>query len=115
MAEEYGNQSKSYESRILRSSINSFKACGYEKITVDNTVKRLTVPTGAKYALLKLESSATGNSVFYLEYYRPVSATDGIPIADGTAFDITDAQNLAGFNVIQSTAGTHTLYVQYYK
>lgn len=118
MAFEFGNQSKSYLSQLLRNSLNSFKAFGYEAITVDGTVKNLTIPDGAKYALMKLTSTATGNAVNYLEFggsVTPVSTTVGLPIADGTAFDITDAANLAGFQVTQIQAGTHILYVQYYK
>ena len=38
-----------------------------------------------------------------------------MPFSDGAVFDITDAQNLAGFQVIQEAAGTHKLNIQYYK
>lgn len=113
---EFGNQEKSYLSRILRGSLNSFKAFSYEAITVNNTIKTLTIPSGAKYALMKFVSDATGNAANYLETGSvPVSTTVGIPISDGTVFDVTDAQNLVAFQIIQSQAGTHTLHVQYYK
>ncbi len=102
--------------QIKQSALNSFKACGYEAITVNNTIKRLTVPTDAKYALMKLVSTATGNAANYLETGSvAVTTSVGMPISDGTVFDVTDTQNLASFQIIQSQAGTHTLHVQYYK
>lgn len=116
--QEFGNQSKSYLSGILRNALNSFKACGYEAITVSGTAQYLTIPDGAKYALMKLVSSGTGDAANYLEFKLPVTASVGMPISDGTVFDVTDAQNLAGFNIIKTTAGaafTTVLHVQYYK
>lgn len=115
MSSEFGNQSKSYLSSLVKIALNGFKAFWYEKIVVDGTVKRLTVPATARYALMKIVSSATGNCAFYLEFLLPVTSTDGLPIADGTVFDVTDYANLQGFNITQSQAGTHTLYVQYYR
>jgi len=100
----------------LRKNIyNSFKAFAYEKITVNNTVKFLTVPDNARYAMMKFTSDATGDSANYLEFKLPVDISNGIPVSGNTVFDVTDTINLVGFNIIQSQAGTHTLHVQYYK
>lgn len=104
-----------YLKRIKQNALNPDVACGYEAITITNTVKRLTIPANSKYALMKLVSDATGNAVNYLEFLLPVTSSTGIPIADGTAFDVSGAQNLAAFNAIQIQAGTHVLHVQYYK
>lgn len=113
---EFGNQSKSYLSRLLRGNLNSFKAIGYEAITVDGTVKALTIPSGAKYALMRIESDKTGVVARYLETTAStVSSTVGLGLVALDPLDITDAQNLNGFRITQAQAGTHTLYVQYYK
>lgn len=117
MAFEFGNQSKSYLSQILKGNLNSFKAFSYESITVGGTVKTLTVPSGAKYALITVESSVTSGVIArYLETKQTtVSTTAGLGLRDGSVIDITDAQNLAGFQITQAQAGTHVIKVQYYK
>lgn len=116
MTQEYGNQSKSYLSRLQRSALNSFKAFSYQQLTINNTVQKLTIPTDAKYALIIVESSIATTCARYLETGQTtVAAGTGMPISNGTVFDVTDAQNLAGFQVIQEAAGTHKLNIQYYK
>ncbi len=117
MSQEFGNQSKSYLSRLQRSALNSFKAFSYESITVDGTVKTLTIPSGAKYALVTVESSVTSGIVArYLETKAStVTTTLGLALRDGSVIDITDAQNLVGFQITQAQAGTHVIKVQYYK
>ena len=116
---EFGNQSKSYQSLLLRASLNGYKAFGFEQLTVGNTVVNLTIPTGAKYALIVVESTISTNCIRYLEFggaNKVVNNTTiGIPVSNGSVFDITDAQNLSGFQAIQVGAGTHKLNIQYYK
>lgn len=111
-----GDQSKSYLSKVLQQALNGFKAFSYEAISVDNTVKNLTIPTDAKYALCVLESDATGIAARYLETKQTtVSTTAGLALSHLDRFDITDAQNLSQFQITRAQAGTHTLHVQYYK
>lgn len=113
---EFGNQSKSYLSLLVRNAINGFKAFSYQALTVDNTVKQLTIPTDAKYALMTLESTATGVAARYLETLQTaVSTTAGLALSNLDRFDVTDAQNLSQFQITQAQAGTHTLHIQYYK
>ena len=104
-------------SKIKESNINLYHAFGYERITVDNTVQTLTIPDGAKYALMSLESSIATTAARYLEYGGQVvtATTIGMPLSNGSVFDVTDAQNLAGFQITREAAGTHYLNVQYYK
>lgn len=111
-----GDQSKSYLSRILRNAENSPVAIGYEAITVDGTVKSLTPTAGSTYALMKLESSATGIAVRVLEFKSTaVSTTVGLGLSNLDPYDVTNAQNMSGFQVTQAQGGTHVLHVQYYK
>ena len=118
MAEQFGNQTKTYSEKLVRSALNNFKAFAYEQLTVADSIVNLTVPDEAKYAVIVLESSITTVAVRYLEFggsNTVVTAGSGIPISTGSAFDITDYQNLIGFQAIQEAAGTHLLNVQYYK
>jgi len=114
---EFGNQSKSYLSNLVKQGLNSFKAFSYESITVDGTVKNLNIPVNAKYALITVESSiTTGVIARYLETKQTtVSTTNGLALRDGSVIDITDAQNLSGFQITQAQGGTHVIKVQYYK
>ncbi len=113
---EFGNQSKSYLSLLVRNALNGFKAFSYQALTVDATVKQLTIPDGAVYALMTLESDASGIAARYLETLQtPVSTTAGMALSNLDRFDVTDAQNLSQFQITRAQAGTHTLHVQYYK
>ena len=117
MAEQYGNQSKSFLSDLVKLGSNSFKSFGYQKITVTGSVSTLTIPAGAKYALVSVESSVTSGVVVRAlqNLSSTVSTTLGIGYRDASVFDITDAQNLAGFQITQAQAGTHNIYVEYYR
>lgn len=113
---QFGNQSKSYLALLLKNAINSPNAIGYEAITVNGTVQNLTVPAGATYALARLESDATGIAARFLEFKgTAVSTTVGLGLSNLDPIDITNAQNMAGFQITQAQGGTHTLHIQYYK
>jgi len=112
------DQSKIYLARQLQAQLNGFKAFSYQQLTVAGSVVNLTVPAGAKYALIIVESTIATTCIRYLEFGgtgTAVSAGVGMPVSNGSVFDITDAQNLAGFQAIQEAAGTHKLNIQYYK
>ena len=55
-------KSKSYLTELVRLASNSPKTFGCEKIVVDGTVKRLTIPIDARYAMMVLESIRYRNS-----------------------------------------------------
>lgn len=116
MAQEYGNQSKSFLSILQRLGLNSFKSFGYESIAVDSSIKRLTIPTGAKYAVLVLESDGTGFVARCLQNTNTsIDSATGMPIANGFVGDITDAQNLVGFCITEITSNSTVLNVEYFK
>lgn len=113
---QFGNQSKSYLDQLLKQNLNNFKAFSYQKLTVTGTVVSLTVPENAKYAEIRLESSITATiAARYLITGDIPTATDGMALNNLDLFDISDYQNLVNFKIIQATAGTHTLHIQYYK
>jgi hypothetical protein len=113
----YADSSKQLLHELLRLTKKNNTAIGYQKLTVDGTVKALTVPATATYALITLESSIATEAIRYLELgtVTPPSSTDGISKLDNAMFEVVGAQNLSNFRVTQAAAGTHTLHIQYYK
>lgn len=115
------DNSKSYLNELIRLNKKDLISIGYQKLTVDATADgvSLTVPNDATYALMVVESNVTGAiAIRYLECGNTVytvSTTDGIGRSHLDAFDVDGKQNLTNFRAIQTTAGTHTLHIQYYK
>ena len=118
MSNQFGNQSKSYLSELVRLNKYNLIACGYEQLTVAGTaVGFASIPSDAKYALIEVESSITTPTIRYLELgdtTKPTAST-GIRRSDSSAFDVTGMPNLINFRAIQVGAGTHKLNIQYYK
>ena len=110
------DQNKQYTSELVKLAKYNLIACGYEKITV-STVQSLTVPANAKYAMIALESDATGVAIRYLELGTVTlpTSTDGFPRSDGELFDIQGYQNLINLRLIQAQSGTHIIHICYYK
>lgn len=119
MANEYGNQSKSYLSDLVRLTKYNLIAVGYEQVAVTSTTiaASLNVPTDAKYALIEIESSLSTPAIRYLELGNKTlpTAITGIRRSNLDALDITGYPNLMNFRVVQIAAGTTVLNVQYYK
>lgn len=119
MTLQSGDQSKSYLTELARLAKNSFKAHGYQALTVSGaSAQSLTVPDGTKYMECRLESSITASvPVRYLLLGTKTlpTTTTGMAINNLDVFDVTDYQNINNFRIIEATAGTHVLHVQYYK
>lgn len=119
MGLEFGNQSKSYLSLLTRFGQNSFKAFAYQALTITGaTAQSLTIPSETKYMECRLESSVTASvPVRYLLLGGATlpTTTTGMALNHLDVFDVTDAQNINNFRIIEATAGTHVLHIQYYK
>lgn len=117
MSNLFGNQSKSFLAELVKINKSNLLAFAYQKLTVSSSVVALTVPEGATYALVTVESSLSTPAIRYLELgnVTPPTSTDGMVRTTLDTFDITGAPNLINFRAIQVAAGTHTLHVQYYK
>lgn len=109
------NQSTTEIVRAIRYTPN-LVAFGYQKLTVTGAVAQsLTVPTGALYAEIRVESATTtGILMRYLMTGAAPTATDGMGLSYLDFFDITNGDNVANFKVI-AVSGSHTLHIQYYK
>ena len=94
-------------------------AMGYEKLSInDANVKSLTVPDTASYAEIRVESDVTASvplRYLMLGATTPPTATNGLALNHLDFFDIPNGDNIRNFRVIRTSAGTHTLHVQYYK
>jgi hypothetical protein len=110
----YTNKEKILEGIFNILSKSDFKAFANQTLTVTGTVASLTVPDGAKYALVSVESTAIGIAIRYWLDGTAPTGTEGIGREDGTGFDIVSTANLKQFKVIQAQAGTHKLQVQYF-
>ena len=112
------DNNKSYTRELVRLNNYNLIAIGYEKLSLNLTVKALTVPDNARYAILKLESNITAAGARYLELgdKMPPSATDGISLSNNDVVSIDGYQNLINFRITR-TAGISvgTLHIQYYK
>lgn len=113
----FGNQSKSFLAELVRLNKYNLLAFAYQKLSVSGTVVSLTVPAGATYAMISVESSLTTPAIRYLEIGDkvPPTNTDGIIRSNLDAFDVTGYPNLFNFRAIQVAQGVHTLHIQYYR
>jgi hypothetical protein len=112
------DQSKSYLQELINLNKKVLVACAYQKLTVDGTVKSLTVPNGVKYAELKLESLDTGIASRHLllgSSGTQPTTTDGIGLNSLDVIDIVGYQNLINFRITRVQSGITILHVQYYK
>ena len=107
---------------LIRSNLPvNLACCDYEKITVtDASIKMLTVPSGTKYCEIFVESATTSGYVANYVTYEDTTTTlptvtDGIPVMNGTFFDIPNVDSISNFRIIGRTGITTTLHVQYYK
>jgi len=114
---QFGNQSKSYLDQLLRQARYNVIAIGYQQLTVAGTAVALTVPDGATYAMIEVESDLTTPAIRYLELGNTTlpTASTGIRRSNLDGMDITGRPNLENFRAIQIGAGTHKLNIQYYK
>jgi hypothetical protein len=109
------DNSKTYLRELVRQGLNDLEAFALEKVTVNNTVKTLTVPADAKVAVMSLVSTITSGPAIWVRYDADPVSGIGSPFYNTDRFNVVDAKNLTNFKVIQDSAGTHTLYVEYYR
>lgn len=117
MSSEFGNQSKSYLSELTKLAKNSYKAFGYENLSISSAaVFTPTIPTNTKYMEIVLESSVTATIPIRYRIDGPApTSTNGMPLNHLDRFDITDFANINNFKVIRTGVGTYNLHITYYK
>lgn len=103
--------------RLVRRAENAPQAIGYQQLTVAGSVVQMTIPSGANYALLVVESTIAAPSIAirYTENGTTPAAGTGMPKGNTDAFEILSYQNIQNFKAIQEAVGTHKLNITYYK
>lgn len=109
------DNSKTYLRELVRQGLNDLEAFSYEKITVTGSVSTLTIPTGAKVAVMSLVSTITSGPAAWVRYDGTPSSGGGSPFYNGDRWNVVDPKNLVNFKITQDSGGTHTLYVEYYR
>jgi hypothetical protein len=103
---------------LLKTLNKSFVTSGFEEITIDNSVKSLSVPPNSHYALCTVESDVTSPEQivarFRMDGLNPTN-TAGLPLNHLTVFTIKEPEQLNKFKIIQAQAGVHKLTVTYFK
>lgn len=90
---------------------------GKQTLDVPNSSTALTIPAGANNALVTVESDVAAPDPairYWVDGSNPTNS-EGHARADGDAFELVGLPELAGFRVIEATAGTHTLQITYYR
>lgn len=94
------------------------KAFAYQQLTVTGgTAQSLTVPSGALYCEIRVESATTTGIIMYylmLGSTTLPTASTGMPLTYLDLFDINTGDDIVNFRVI-AVSGVHQLNVQYYK
>ena len=97
--------------------VNEYKAFDSEVITVDNTVKLLSLTVGkrrdAKAIHVYVDSTLVGKALRYTYDGSIPSVGVGIARQDNDEFILSEYANLEKFRVTQEAAGTTTLYITY--
>lgn len=110
----------SISENLLYAMVTGGRCLGYEQITIDDSgAVKLNVPEKAVIALLSIESSETATNKDLVLRYRedsiPPTSSVGMPLGDGTVFEIKDSINLVNTSFIGVEAGlSHKLNIQYY-
>ena len=88
----------------------------YENISVDNTIKNLTVPVGAKSALIVLIPDSTDTdsiNAYFSEVSGIVGSGEGMPMNFLTNY-IVRRGSLATFEITSANLLIHSLRVTYF-
>lgn len=115
---------QSGEMKLLHALVHGGKCLGYEKLSVDDSAPvPLTVPDGAKYAILVVDADATSTNPNKVINWREdgddptndAGTNEGLILGDNSILEIKGAANLANFKMIGKEASkTHNVRVQYY-
>jgi len=84
-------------------------AFGHEKLTVDATVRALTVPADVNFATVKVETAALR---YRIDGTDPATA-EGVLVSAGDAFTVYGADTLAQIKMVEATSTDSVINVSY--
>lgn len=94
-------------------ALKNLRAFAKEVLTVTGAVDAPTIPAGALYAFISVETAVAGVAAHYWCTGDTPTTTEGICLRDGTTFDLygDDLQNFK----VTAVSGSSTLHIQYSK
>lgn len=104
-----------YLTKILQALTNEKNAIGKQTLTVTGTAQGLTLPIGAVSAIFQVESDILDFAIRYWEDGTTPTSTVGFFQGNTAVVELTTAENLRNFKVIQGTLGTTQLNITFYK
>ena len=105
-----------YLTKLLQVFINEKNAIGFQVLTVSTTAQSLTPTSGSTYARFQVESTNSTDAIRYREDGTAPTSTVGFFQGNTFVMEITSAENIKNFKVIQGAGlGTTTLNITYYK
>lgn len=96
---------------------NPGKCIGYEQITIGSNVEKLNLTnlkSTPRYAILYLESDATGIAIRYRIDGGIPTTSVGMPKENGDGWDVISTEDLSRLQIIQAQSGNHILNIEYY-
>lgn len=106
---------QSIQRDILKQLSNDYNAFAVQTVSVTTSALGLTIPSGAKYALIQIESTNTVDAVRFWINATPTS-TVGMIRNHLDVLDLIGANNLAQFRFIKGAGGgTSQLNIIYYR
>ena len=82
---------------------------GHEKLTVDATVRSLTVPNDVNFAQIKVETAAIR---YRIDGTDPATAV-GVLVSAGDAFTVYGKDTLDGIKMVEATSTDAVINVSY--
>ncbi len=105
-----------YLTKLLQVFINDKNAIGKQTLSINGAAQSLTPTNGATYARFQVESSNTTDAIRYWEDGSIPTASVGFFQGNGFVMELTTAENIKNFKLIQGTGGgTTSISVTYYK
>jgi len=104
-----------YLTKILQVLDNEKNAIGKQTIVASGTAQSLTPTSGARSAIIQVESAVATASIRYWEDGSVPTSAVGMLHLNGSVIELTTAENIKNFKFIQSVAGAIQLNITYYK
>ncbi|MEN7547830.1 hypothetical protein AAG747_07915 [Rapidithrix thailandica] len=94
---------------------NTLKTVGTQRLLLDTTVKKLTLPQTAVEALLVLEAEGTAKAARWWTDGSEPTTSEGMLLGDTSVLELTHRQDLERFQITGIDPGkTSVLTITYY-
>lgn len=102
--------------KIFQVLSNDKNSIGHEVLTVTTgSLGFASIPAGATQAIFQVESNISDYAIRYWEDGSAPTSSVGFFQGNNAVVELTTAENIKNFRVIQGSAGTTKLNISYYK